>query len=355
MLCGNQGKSNKDQSMEWYYAANNQQQGPVDEVRLAELFQQGVINDKTLVWRNGMAQWQPYGQVKPVAGTSPVGGSASSTPEVPGPVYAPGQGVFGNQEALPTPNVWADSVIDEPVELTVGECFAKSWEMLQRNMLVTIAVLILVFLAQMVLNAVPFLGALASIFLTGPLYGGLLYYFVLMVRGEECRLGNAFSGFGPRFVPLMLAGLLIAIISVVAILPGFGVMVVGVISSGLLKVQPGDAEQAIKALSAGMLVLLIAGGLLTMFLVMFVTMLLQFAYPLILDKGLDVFEAIKLSVRRTLKYWPAVLLLMIAGGFLTFIGALLCGVGLLIAVPWYLGALACAYERLFPGRTTESR
>jgi hypothetical protein len=48
--------------MTWYYALNNQQNGPIEQVELERLLQQGVINAETLVWREGMANWQPYAQ-----------------------------------------------------------------------------------------------------------------------------------------------------------------------------------------------------------------------------------------------------------------------------------------------------
>jgi uncharacterized RDD family membrane protein YckC len=50
--------------MDWYYAQNNQQQGPVTEVEFSGLVTAGIVTDQTLVWHEGMADWQPYGEVK---------------------------------------------------------------------------------------------------------------------------------------------------------------------------------------------------------------------------------------------------------------------------------------------------
>lgn len=49
--------------MAWYYALNNEQKGPVEQSGFDALVQQGVVNTTTLVWREGMAAWQPYGQI----------------------------------------------------------------------------------------------------------------------------------------------------------------------------------------------------------------------------------------------------------------------------------------------------
>ncbi|WP_026010604.1 DUF4339 domain-containing protein, partial [Pseudoxanthomonas sp. GW2] len=47
---------------QWYYADHNrQQQGPVAAAEVARLYRQGRVGDATLVWREGLSQWQPLG------------------------------------------------------------------------------------------------------------------------------------------------------------------------------------------------------------------------------------------------------------------------------------------------------
>src|SRR5215471_4426032 len=70
--------------MNWYYVSAGQQAGPVEEAQLEELFRTGQIQAETLVWREGMANWQPYREVKPV--TAPTGAPlAPDSPPVIGP------------------------------------------------------------------------------------------------------------------------------------------------------------------------------------------------------------------------------------------------------------------------------
>ena len=66
--------------MEWYYAQDGQQKGPVSEAELAGLVNSGLVTDTTLVWHGGLTNWQPYGQVK---------ASAAPPPESPPIVQAP--------------------------------------------------------------------------------------------------------------------------------------------------------------------------------------------------------------------------------------------------------------------------
>ncbi len=59
--------------MNWYYADGTQQQGPVSEADFAQLVQAGKVTDQTMVWREGMADWQPYGNVKATTAVEPSG------------------------------------------------------------------------------------------------------------------------------------------------------------------------------------------------------------------------------------------------------------------------------------------
>ena len=51
--------------MTWYYAENGRQVGPVEEAALDDLVRQGAVRDETLVWREGMANWQPLNVARP--------------------------------------------------------------------------------------------------------------------------------------------------------------------------------------------------------------------------------------------------------------------------------------------------
>src|SRR5690242_3284886 len=50
--------------MQWYYADQGRQVGPVDEAALDSLAASGVIRADTLVWRQGMADWAPHASVR---------------------------------------------------------------------------------------------------------------------------------------------------------------------------------------------------------------------------------------------------------------------------------------------------
>ena len=87
--------------MNWYYVDAGQQAGPVDEAQLEALARNGKIQPDTLVWREGLANWQPYSQVNPQAAS--VAAPPVTTPLGTGPeaVCAECGGIFAIQDMIP--------------------------------------------------------------------------------------------------------------------------------------------------------------------------------------------------------------------------------------------------------------
>ena len=56
--------------MNWYYAESGKQAGPITEAQLDEMVRSGKLAPETLVWREGLANWQSYRQAK-TSGASP--------------------------------------------------------------------------------------------------------------------------------------------------------------------------------------------------------------------------------------------------------------------------------------------
>ena len=81
--------------MVWYYVEAGQQAGPADEAQLPELVRTGKIQPDTLVWHEGMTNWQPFREVAPPsilppappAGLPPAPGTAQ--PRLAPPETAP--------------------------------------------------------------------------------------------------------------------------------------------------------------------------------------------------------------------------------------------------------------------------
>jgi hypothetical protein len=71
----------------WFYASEGQQQGPFPEIQLRELIARGTITADTLVWTDGMANWQRAGEIP---GLAPGGSAPPAMPRSGGPVTSAG-------------------------------------------------------------------------------------------------------------------------------------------------------------------------------------------------------------------------------------------------------------------------
>jgi len=60
--------------MNWFYAIDQQQLGPITQEEFSRLLSDGVIKPETMVWREGMANWLPYSEY-----------AASQSVPLPGP------------------------------------------------------------------------------------------------------------------------------------------------------------------------------------------------------------------------------------------------------------------------------
>jgi uncharacterized RDD family membrane protein YckC len=67
--------------MQWYYAIDGERRGPVAQAEFEKLVTDGVVKADTLVWQQGMAEWQPYARVAggPAAGAAPAAGADDGT------------------------------------------------------------------------------------------------------------------------------------------------------------------------------------------------------------------------------------------------------------------------------------
>ncbi len=104
--------------MEWYYAEGKEQKGPVSEEQFTELLRTGVIQQQTLVWREGMTAWKPYGQVvsdsQPSSSTGPAllttGVEGNQAPQVPEPFSGVNFGGAENQREAALAKVKAPAI-----------------------------------------------------------------------------------------------------------------------------------------------------------------------------------------------------------------------------------------------------
>lgn len=96
-------------------------------------------------------------------------------------------------------------------------------ERLKGNWGMAVLVTFLYTAISTVISAIPVVGYIAPLILTGPLVFGVYAYFLYIVRGEQAEIGAMFSGFqkfGPTLVLYLLQVVFVLLWSLLLIVPG---------------------------------------------------------------------------------------------------------------------------------------
>jgi hypothetical protein len=178
--------------------------------------------------------------------------------------------------------------------------------------------------------------------LMGPMMCGLYLTFFRKRRGLPIEFGTLFKGFD-YFGQSVIAALLQVIPIMAIIIPAYVFMYVGM----LVTVAASSAHDSEPW---GMLVFFLLFIIFYVFVILIVIVIsigFTFAYPLIVDRGLPGFDAVKLSFRAALANFWRLLGMSLLGALLGLGGVLLCYIGVLLVFPITLSAVATAYEQVF--------
>ncbi|MSU63831.1 MAG: DUF4339 domain-containing protein [Pedosphaera sp.] len=339
--------------MNWYYADAGKPVGPIPEAEFASLIRSGTIKGDTLVWREGMATWQPYASVQ--AASAGAGEGVSSTPGAPAePKADVGAGAGGtsgggfesvfDNAAQSSGYLSTDELLARDYDVQIQSSFGRSWELFTERPGSAIGVTALIGFLILVVSVIPYLGIILSIFFVGPLAGGLWLFFIKRTRGEAADVNDGFGGFGSKYGSLVLANFVPGLLTMLCVLP-FIAVAAGIFIPFMISVQRGGG------MPPDAPVLLVVGGVVVLLACLIVGIFLKviwfFTLPLVADKGLDFWTAMGIARRVVMKHFWSTLWLMILCWLLFLLGTLFCLVGLLVTAPFAIGALAAHYQRVF--------
>lgn len=371
--------------MQWYYVEAGKQAGPVEESVLEELFRSGRVQADTLVWREGMANWQSYREIKPASTPGaappvmapPLGGGSAATPG-PGEVLCAECGkVFTQDNAIQYGRLWVcagckpvfvqklkqgaplpyasgdgsgpvdpealgNAIRASDYSIEIGDCISRGWALVKANLGIAIGTTLLVYVCMMAGGLIPFIGSLVSMAIQGPLLGGLYWFFLKLIRGQQATVGDGFSGFSRNWVQLMLASIVSGLLAMMPMIPAFVMFVVAMVSAHGRQPSPG--------------MLIVAGALFLVGIIpaIYLSVCWIFTVPLVIDKQIEFWPAMNLSRKVVHMHWGSVFGLMFVGGLVAGLGILACGVGLLFTLPIFFAAFTVAYEDIFSRRTAGS-
>jgi uncharacterized membrane protein len=224
--------------------------------------------------------------------------SISDCPEITGSAATAGVG-----------GISAAQVVDRRVTLDFMSCYERSWKLLKANFWPLVGVSFLITLIHGALLGVESRG----LYFIGPIFNGvigagLFYYFLLKIRGQPTKVGDAFAGFTKAFLTLVVIGLLVSVF-----------------------------------VTVGVFCLILPG--------IYLGVAYVFAPVIAVDKGLGFWETMELSRKVATGNWWRVFALLLLFIPVLLLGALALGVGIFVAIPFAVGALVYAYEDLFnPGK-----
>ena len=312
--------------------------GPISANDVRQWISEGRLNEESLMKAESDAEFRTLNKFPEFADAFAPKAKISSMP--PPLAAATGSKVLTEQD----------------YELDILGCFTRGWELVKNNMGTLFVGALLYFLIEIAFNAlanIPLLGmvfSIANFIISGPLLGGVFYLFLRALRDEAVEVGDVFSGFRRAFGQLFLGTLVPALLIGLCLLPFLIVFFVKLYPffGHLEHMQPGtppDAETiaALKSVMLTGLPLLVLGTIPAIYL----SVCWKFTLPLIIDKELDFWTAMKTSRKQVTKHWWHVLGLVILIGLLNFLGLLLCCVGLLFTLPIGFAALMLAYETIF--------
>jgi hypothetical protein len=304
--------------------------GPASAEQLRGWIKAGRANLETQARSAGTDEWRRLGDF-----------AEFSAPDAPPPLGAAPALSAPAPYAGPTDTASvAAELIARADKIDVFGCLDRSFQLWKNNFFPLVGVTLLVLVAQMALGMIPILGSIAGLFLNGVFYGGLYYYYIGKLRGEHRELGDAFAGFSKAFVPLMLASLITAALTIAIMMicagPLFISLVKAAIESGHTNTLP---DLQFSPLS-------IAGLIIGVIAVFYLSVGWAFTFALVIDKGLGPWTAMEVSRRVVTKQWFRVFAVVFLGAILTLLGLLGLIIGIFFTMPLIFGAILSAYETL---------
>lgn len=335
---------------------DGQEYGPVTEAELRTWIAEGRLNAQSMAKGEGDANF----------------GALSTFPE-----FAEALGMAGAAYGGPAPALQAVDWRTRDYDLDIGRCISRGWALFADNLgillgstllyfvLVIVVSMVLGFIANPILISIVGKEAMQSatfkisfdlLFrivtapLFGPLIGGLYYIIIQTMRGRPPQVGQLFIGFQKMFAHLFLGYLVFTLIGALCLVP-FTIIETSRIGPVLLQFQNGGVQPA--EMHAKLFELWGAfTSCVPVLLVCFIPTIyfmvnLQFVLPLIIDKEMDFWTAIKTSWRMVHKHWFTLFGLLFLIGLINIGGFCLCCIGFLFTFAFTTAACVYAYETIF--------
>ena len=349
--------------MYFIIGGDGKEYGPVSGQDIAQWVKEGRLAVQSQAKGEGDAEFRTLEKFPEFAALfAPVALNMSGTPAPIAPLqsgpYAESAGASGG-------------TLPDDYQVDIGGSIARGWELLKANfgtlfvafllVLVVVGVVAGIFgglmallvpkslLHSAVFHVVENLVITAVLALVaGPLMAGLNWLFIRCHRGEAVNVGDVFAGFQKNYKDLVLGYFCVAFVTSLCLLP-FTILndtKLQPLSEQMGHASPAEVQQLLPqfwAVLFSMLPVLFICLLPTIYL----SVNLLFTLPLIIDKNLAFWPAMKTSWTQVHKHWWQVCGLTLVVGLVSGAGILACCVGVLVTAPIGMIATMVAYETIF--------
>jgi hypothetical protein len=313
--------------MYYIIGGDGKEYGPVSADQIRQWIAEGRLNAQSQVRTDGTTQWVTLGALPELAGLF----------GAPGPIAPP---------SANAPGASSSGLHEGDYELDILGCIGRAWNFLTANFWPLVggsAVYLLIIGGLSGFAQIPFIGvlfSLANFIITGPLLGGVYYYVFRVMRRQPADIGAVFNGFSDNLGQLILGHVVPTLIAGATAIPG---IVMAVIPTVIM----AENEQA----NAALIAIAVVGFLLAMVPLIYFSVAWAFTIPLIVDKRLDFWPAMKASRAQVGRHWWTVFGLVIVASILNILGLFACCIGLFVTMPLFFVTVVLAYEILFVPRT----
>lgn len=218
----------------------------------------------------------------------------------------------------------------------------RGWKLFTAAPLMWVISMVLLVIAAVAVNILPFVGSLVFQALQAVIMGGFVVACRSLEAGGDFEIEHLFAGFTRRFGPLAIVGILllagwIVLFLVFAVFVGFSIL-------GALMTGEAEAALSAAAASVGMIAL---GTLLTLALMVPLLAAYWFAPALVVMHDVKPAQAMKASFLACFRnfipfvVYGVVMLVALVVAMIPF------GLGLLVWVPLAIASTYVAYRRIF--------
>lgn len=335
--------------------ADQKEYGPITAEQIRQWITEGRVNAQTQACLEGTQEWKPLGMF-PEFGltTSPLVGNLPS-PET-GPMSV-------------------EEILARDYTLDILGCLSRGWDLFKNNfgaLFVPFLLMIVIYVAasgsiQVILAGIglkrlPFaqqqflvtpIYLILNAVVLGPILGGLYYIYLAVMRSRPSDIGSLFIGFKSYFSELFLAKLVTGIALSACMFP-YSFLNASRMAPLMEKLQQDPKSIQPQEIISQMLSAF--GGtawvfIVCMIVVTYLSVNWLFTLPLIVDKQMGFWTAMKTSWKMVHRHWFHVFGLVVLVGLLNVAGFCACCVGWLVTVPLGTAAVMFAYEDIF-GRKT---